>query len=56
MGVGWGVTQLASPFDESVARQEMGLMVTLERATQGEGHFASGVAGKKGRTGFVEGL
>lgn len=44
---------LPEPFGEPVARQQTGLVVTLEAAYNGEGHFASGVAGKEGQAGFV---
>lgn len=46
-------TCLPEPFGEPVARQQTGLVVTLEAAYNGEGHFASGVAGKEGQAGFV---
>lgn len=36
-----------------MARQQTGLVVTLEAAYNVEGHFASGVAGKEGQAGFV---
>lgn len=41
--------RLPEPFDEPVARRQTSLMVTLEAAYNGEGHLASGVAGKEGR-------
>lgn len=42
-------TCLPEPFGEPVARQQTGLVVTLEAAYNGEGHFA----GKEGQAGFV---
>lgn len=45
--------RLPEPFGEPVARQQTGLVVTLEAAYNGEGCFASGVAGKEGQAGFV---
>lgn len=45
--------RLPEPFGEPVARQQTGLVVTLEAAYNGKGHFASGVAGKEGQADFV---